>query len=125
MVQLMHRLTAAPHPILSSGEKNEANELISTSEDLQNVGSGEYELTVEDTNGCEVSISFDVDSIITATHFAFSENDVEVFPNPTTGLLYVQFQLPVQGLIEVTARDVLGRKVVYQHFEEQKTDGLK
>ncbi|MBD0257855.1 MAG: SprB repeat-containing protein, partial [Cytophagales bacterium] len=40
--------------------KDEAGNVVSTNEDLQNVGAGEYTVTVTDKNGCEEKKSFEI-----------------------------------------------------------------
>ncbi len=97
---------------------NDNNELISTEEDLENVSSGNYQLEVEDDNGCEFTLVATVDSILTTTHFAWTENDIRLFPNPTSGIVFIEFSKFVSGPIKLTVSDVLGRETTSRIFEK-------
>lgn len=71
----------------------------STTEDLQNVGNGFYEVAVTDAHGCNTSfnMSLDLNTIITtsAGSVVVTSNDVAVFQAPVTG--------SVLGVDEATA----------------------
>ena len=58
-----------------------------TTEDLTNVTSGQYTLTVTDMNGCTASQDFTVNSTVGLPETTF---EASVFPNPTTGEIAIQ-----------------------------------
>jgi hypothetical protein len=58
-------------------------------EDISNLSSGSYTLTVTDANGCQMDSTFFVDIVN-----GIGENSlqVEIYPNPTSDLVYIQLE---------------------------------
>lgn len=80
---------------------------------LNGVFAGNYKIKVTDANGCVfVSELFTVKNII-PIHVNEPVPDalIAVFPNPTTGTLYIQFSLPSRKNAEIRVYDLLGREV--------------
>ncbi len=58
-------------------------------EDLNDLPAGEYTVTVQDSNGCTTTIEITVDSQVGINEA--NEITLNVYPNPTTGLVTVEF----------------------------------
>lgn len=83
----------------------------SNEEDLVNLISGEYCVTVTDENGCEQTDCFVVD-MINSTNNSALESFISVFPNPTTEILNIDIKLPVLSEVKVIIYDALGRMIL-------------
>ncbi|MCC6460046.1 MAG: HYR domain-containing protein [Saprospiraceae bacterium] len=98
---------------------------VGAGEDLSGVGIGEYTLLVTDAQGCTSSAGpFQVDNLV-GTGNPELQDQVGVFPNPTTGVLYVLLanQLISQDL-QISVFDATGRSVLNQHFGQLKQTEL-
>jgi hypothetical protein len=107
---------------------------LATTEDLAGVGAGMYSLLVTDAYGCtQVAGPFEVSNLVSTTGADWSAR-IAVYPNPTTGKVFVVFPDALTGAdAHFTIFDALGRKVQEQHGSGQKqavldwtnlTDGL-
>ena len=90
---------------------NGPQDFSSSSEDLMNLSSGIYQVTVIDDNGC-VSDEFliNVDS-----HLGYDKNYLEsfnVFPNPSNGEFLITFKNIIKEKLDIRVFDLTGR-VVY------------
>ena len=79
---------------------------------LDSVFAGTYSLRVTDANGCIFSSGTFTVPGITATHAAVLDPYISVFPNPTTGRLYLRFSLPARRETDIRIYDLLGREVL-------------
>ncbi|MEM6723483.1 MAG: T9SS type A sorting domain-containing protein, partial [Bacteroidota bacterium] len=91
--------------------------------------SGQVCVTETDINGCESDqFCVPVDLMTTSIEEVFEANNLEIFPNPTAGLLNITMSNQAQS-IEVF--DVIGRSVIqinqpelFNQFEMPSTDGV-
>ncbi len=88
------------------------NQVISTEEDLQNAAAGEYEVVITDSNGCIINSQTIVIERITATIGPVLANYIDVLPNPTSGKLFVQFDLPESRLINLSVLSITGQQII-------------
>ncbi len=89
--------------------RNEAGEIVSTEEDPSGLPMGTYEVFVTDSNGCTVSSTdIVIDNLVSVAQPELNES-VEIFPNPTSGLLQLKFELPESADIELEIYDMTGR----------------
>lgn len=79
-------------------------------EDLSNVGSGIYELTVQDANGCSTTAQFEVLNQINAEIIEYQEWTVSLYPNPNGGAFHLV--LPSHLEFSIGVFDAQGRMVV-------------
>ncbi|HRI59238.1 MAG TPA: T9SS type A sorting domain-containing protein [Saprospiraceae bacterium] len=78
---------------------------------LNGVFAGNYKIKVTDSNGCVfVSEVFTIENIVPVNEPGLNAQ-ISVFPNPTTGKLYLRFNLPSRLETEVRVFDVLGRQL--------------
>ncbi len=76
-------------------------------EDLSGLSTGNYMVTVTDTNGCMDTMTFFVDNVVGLNEP--SEMAIKVFPNPTTGIVFAEASNGGNLTVEVT--DLLGKRV--------------
>lgn len=89
---------------------------VATTEDLIGVGTGEYTLLVTDAAGCTAEAGPFVVSNLSAADTPDWTGRVGVFPNPTTGKLFVQLPLePAAAEVFLALYDVTGRQVLSQN----------
>ncbi len=80
---------------------------------LQNVPAGEYQVKVVDANGCVFfSEIFKVENILSVSSDPELAARISVFPNPTTGLLYLRFDLPEHREAGIRVYDLVGREML-------------
>lgn len=72
-------------------------EIVSTAEDLENVGAGTYTLVVTDDSGCSRTFQFMVGTSATAPLWVA---DLAIYPNPVSASLYIE--LPTYGQFVTT-----------------------
>ena len=90
------------------------NVVISNAEDLSNLGKGVYALTVRDNAGCVVATStYQIDNLISVSEPG-GQRRILVSPNPTTGLLNIQFAPAPAEAYDVLLYDQAGRLVLQQ-----------
>lgn len=92
---------------------------ISLEEDIQSLSSGHYALTITDQNMCVVT----VDSILIDMTTAIYEgirSPITVYPNPTTGIIYLGNPSNAKLDSRVTVFDLLGRRILETNWKENK-----
>jgi thiol-disulfide isomerase/thioredoxin len=88
------------------------NELVSTEEDLENVGPGSYELTVIDANGCENNSGPHVVELGVSVDEHIYDFSMDVYPNPSNGLFYLEISdLKSSDKMQIELLDLTGKKL--------------
>lgn len=91
-----------------------------TTETATNMASGDYNVTVTDANGCEVTGSIFVDNMVGTLDF---ENlvELELFPNPSNGQVSVILELERAQDFAIELFNNFGQKVSRTNFNNTKT----
>jgi hypothetical protein len=79
----------------------------SNGSNLQNIlglDAGVYELEVTDDNGCRSIFTFEV-PLVLSTESAQESSDIQIFPNPTTGILNIHWQEESNTQLSIYALD--------------------
>jgi hypothetical protein len=79
----------------------------SNGSNLQNIlglDAGVYELEVTDDNGCRSVFTFEV-PLMLSTESAQESSDIQIFPNPTTGILNIRWQGESKTQLSIYALD--------------------
>lgn len=96
---------------------NENNVLISTAEDPQDLIAGIYNAVIMDANGCTItSPQIQITTVVDVEEIEL-ENAIQIFPNPTSGLLTINIDLNIQK--ENAALQILDQngKLVYNNLQ--------
>lgn len=88
-------------------------ELVGTTEDIEGLIGGEYEVVVTDDNGCEQSTTALVDFIF-ATNEINGLEDLSLFPNPVSDQLTINFTYTGKQQLQVQLLDAQGRIIQQQ-----------
>lgn len=88
-----------------------------TTNAIQNLSQGNYNVTVTDSTGCSVTKSFDM---VLSGKDEVTENDIKIYPNPTKGMVTVR----TGGTRELTldVLDVVGKVVLTERLDKQLID---
>lgn len=86
-------------------------EPFSTEEDLTNLSFGEYCVEITDENGCVTTTCYTVEMINNTTNPEL-EQFITVLPNPTNGLVNVNFKLNDARNVKVDWYDYIGRLLI-------------
>ncbi len=87
---------------------------ISNEEDPTGLAAGNYTLEVIDANGCLVAIEeIIVDNIVGIVDHDL-KNSIRVFPNPSSGLFQIEFDLIDYQFVEFEIFDFTGKKILEQ-----------
>jgi len=86
-----------------------------TTEDLDSVLAGTYVVTVMDSNGCTVTDSVAVTTIISITTIQ-SPAEITVFPNPNAGKFIVTFNLTEEQQVTLTLYSIAGQIIIKQRL---------
>ncbi|MFT7114286.1 MAG: hypothetical protein ACI8P7_001071, partial [Candidatus Azotimanducaceae bacterium] len=78
-----------------------------TIEDITALCPGAYAVTVTDANGCQASISIAISTFVGLEEVE-AISDVKVYPNPTTGLAFVEFNATQEMDVTVVVTDMTG-----------------
>ncbi|MBK6329160.1 MAG: T9SS type A sorting domain-containing protein [Bacteroidetes bacterium] len=70
---------------------------------------GNYEVFVVDSNGCAGADSM---SMLNVSYLTPIKSDIiQVYPNPTQGLIHIEFEMKQAGEVDLMMNDLLGNKV--------------
>jgi hypothetical protein len=86
---------------------------VGTTEDIEGLIGGEYEVVVTDDNGCEQSTTALVDFIF-ATNEINGLEDLSLFPNPVSDQLTINFTYTGKQQLQVQLLDAQGRIIQQQ-----------
>ena len=97
-----------------------------TTEDLVNVPMGSYTCVVTDDKGCETTVGpFEVGNVVGTKEIEGLQN-VNIYPNPSNGLINLSAQLDNAQLIDINVYSIFGQKVYFDQVEntniEQELD---
>ena len=88
------------------------NELVSTEENLQNVGPGSYDLVVTDANDCTQDFGPFVVDVDVSVHDIVYDFSLEVYPNPSNGLFYLEVSdLRSSDEMQIELLDLTGKQI--------------
>jgi len=85
--------------------------VVSTDEDPSGLSAGSYEVEITDANGCVLVLTdIIVDNIVAISQIQL-DNSITVFPNPTSGIVQIKFDLqePVSSVLKIY--DFTGRLI--------------
>lgn len=94
-----------------------------TSQSLSPTQSGNYYVIVTDGNGCSSSQSNTINFTMTGIDDN-SKTSVSIYPNPSTGLLYIQFSESEKNVL-LELFDVEGKKILKQHLKDINSGQLQ
>ena len=86
------------------------NTLLSREKDIFELSAGTYTLVIEDMFGCSMVDSFMIDMLVSAND-VYLNRKIDLFPNPTTGEVTIEFALEKQQMVAVDLYDVNGQLV--------------
>jgi len=86
--------------------------IISTDEDLTNAAPGDYLLTATDDNGCVVVSNVITIESSTSTIDPSLEKHIDIMPNPTSGMFFINFELPQVSEVQVRIFDITGKEIL-------------
>jgi len=79
-------------------------------EDISNLTAGSYTVTVTDNNGCQFTLTIDINSQV-STDKLLKDATVKAFPNPTSGMLQLNVENIQNGDWSLAMVNVLGQEV--------------
>lgn len=92
-----------------------------TTEDLVNVLPGTYAVTITNVDGCSLDTVFVVDF---STGLVELEGlELKVYPNPSTGTVYVEFTQNLKEEVQIEIFDAIGQTVIQRVYEAQVIQG--
>lgn len=91
----------------------------STSEDLSGLSAGSYTVTITDANACSITASATVIQQGSNIHRLELEAVVQLFPNPSDGLIQIQFSKELD-LKQLQLFDLLGQEIPISYQPQQQ-----
>lgn len=88
-----------------------------TTEDLTNVLPGTYQVTITDVNGCTLDTAFVVS--FTTGLVELEGMEFKVYPNPSTGTVYIEFTQNPAEEIQVEVFNTLGQRIIERTYDAQ------
>ena len=87
-----------------------------TIQDLTGLCPGTYTVTVTDAKGCQTTTSVTIDAFV-GIEEASILSDVKVYPNPTVGLTFVEFNTTEAMDVTVVVTDMTGAYLAVKEFK--------
>jgi len=88
-----------------------------STEDLVNVVAGTYDVTITDVNGCSLDTSFVVN--VSTALIQLEDMSLKVYPNPSSGKVYVEFGQDPSEEITIEVFNALGQRVLNKTYGAQ------
>lgn len=86
---------------------------------VEELAFGDYSVTVTDTFGCAETIEFMIDLASGTDRATEVLEGISVFPNPTSGQISLQLDLPSTTVLRATVYDLTGRKLLDRDYGRQ------
>ncbi len=86
---------------------------------VENLAVGNYDVIVTDAFGCSEEIAFMIDLASGADEPTELLQGIQVFPNPTDGLLEIRLDLPAATNLQAALYDLTGRELLRRDFGRQ------
>jgi hypothetical protein len=80
---------AALTPVACNDDEDEPNQVYNISIELETVAGTTYQMMIDGWNGVEGEFCIEVTNLTTSSVTYIEESNIELFPNPTTGVLYL------------------------------------
>jgi PKD repeat protein len=78
---------------------------------------GDYNVLVTDSNGCEAeAIIFNV--MTSVEHMITSHNELKVYPEPSGEIIFIKWNLPLEGPFELSVLNLIGQQVISESGQE-------
>lgn len=88
--------------------------IVNNSVDVNSIGNYEVEYEVSDPSGNKATIVVPVIVVETQETVGIDEKDassIKLYPNPTNGILHMEFELPDEGRFQISVRNSIGQEV--------------
>ena len=89
-------------------------DLYSTEPNLINLSAGTYAVFVKDITDCTNSDTIVVDMVLDISDNQ-SEENISLYPNPTTGKFYLDMEFPIEKEVSIAVFDMTGKAIFQQN----------
>jgi hypothetical protein len=96
-----------------------------TTQDISGLLPGIYTVTMNNSSGCTLVQTYIVDSTGTISVEENFWNLFEIYPNPTTGMLYIHYSLREKSDLKLNIESVLGQIVMVQSVPATQENRLE
>lgn len=104
-------------PLYSYEWTDSNNKIVATSKDLTNVAGGVYICKITDSGGCSVLFTVVIKNT-TATQDVDNQDIVNIFPNPTNGVFYVEMKNTNTAFLNIY--DISGRIILQENIKNKQ-----
>lgn len=85
-----------------------------TTATINNLSTGTYTVEVTDSNGCTDTLSVVITTLVGVSDL--KEMNLEIFPNPTRGEVFLKIFAPTSGWLDVSVFETSGKKVFKNEY---------
>jgi len=78
---------------------------------IENLTAGDYEVQISDANNCQFTRQFTVGLLTNTNNFSFIEH-INLYPNPTSGLIALNVHLTVPKPYIISVHNLLGAEII-------------
>jgi subtilisin-like proprotein convertase family protein len=96
-----------------------------TTQDISGLLPGTYTVTMNSAGGCTLIQTYIVDSTGTISVAENFWSHFEVYPNPTTGMLYIIYSLREKSDLTINVESILGQSVMSQNIGDTQENRLE